>query len=115
MPANTQDTSAESTTTSSRSLTGKSRLLSARVAAVVSSTQIAHESYSSSSNDAILTLACMLAGITSMTASRDVIEMGLYTAADLCQKYGVDPATSEMIIAAFRKASPAISIFPEGF
>jgi hypothetical protein len=112
MPANIPDTSAGSMITSSRSLTGKSRLLSARVAAVVSSTQTAPES---SINDAILTLACMLAGITSMTASRDVIEMGLYTAADLCQKYGVDPATSEMIIAAFRKASPAINIFPEGF
>jgi hypothetical protein len=99
--------------TSSRSLTGKTRQLSERVAAVLSSTPIENASYVS--NDVLCTLACMAAGVTSFCISQDAIIMGLYTAEDLCEHYKVDPAVYKPIIAAFRDAAPNIRVFPESF
>jgi hypothetical protein len=116
MSTNIPDTPAESTTTLSRSPAGKLRPLSGRVAALLSSTQIATASCESSNrDDVVCALACMLAGVTSMCVSRDAVEMGLYTAEDLCKQHGVDPAVYVPMIASFRKQSPAIRVFPPEF
>jgi hypothetical protein len=110
---NSPDTSAGSMITLHPKKAGKLNQLSARVAAVRSSTGIEHASYVS--NDVVETLMCMLVGLASLTASEDVVWMGMGWAEDLCAQHGLCESVYKPMIAAFRQNAGSVRVFPEGF